>query len=466
MTKRTVVLISVGVTLGFVALVYFGWVHRWGAPAEEGPGKPPVIDVTRLDQSIELESARFDGGLWTELDPTSVELIHQLTWKPWGRNLIPEVEVRAFYNDEDIYFLLEWEDDAANTRHATDTFPDAVATGFPLSEEPPGTSLMMGFRIPLDIWEWKANMDADYWGRKKDKETFSSNQQYAYTEEADLSARESKFNSASQNLVAKLPGTLSRKEDSQLSARGNWQDGKWRVIIKRPLTTAHKEKDVQLTESRKYAAFAVWDGDEGDRGSRKSISDWVILRFEGRQKAQASVDQPSAASSRESALAAIDHNHQSSSSLSGLSIIPEASAAQGRSATSDRDHRVINLKAERFRYIPNEITVQKGRKVTIKLESLDVTHGLYLDGYGKEIKASPGKTAQVTFVADKTGRYTFRCSHTCGPFHAYMVGYLTVEPNSRFHVYIGAVAASFLGISAFIVYGRPRRKEEEESEDE
>lgn len=93
--------------------------------------------------------------------------------------------------------------------------------------------------------------------------------------------------------------------------------------------------------------------------------------------------------------------------------------------------RTITLTAKRFAYAPNVIEVNRGDRVTVLLRSLDVHHGFYLDGYEQEMTARPGQDGAVSFVANRTGRFVFRCSMTCGPFHPYMVGYLRVKPDLR-----------------------------------
>ena len=108
--------------------------------------------------------------------------------------------------------------------------------------------------------------------------------------------------------------------------------------------------------------------------------------------------------------------------------------------------------------MPSEITVRKGERITFRLESLDVTHGLYLDGYGVQIKADPTQVGKATFVADKGGRFTFRCSETCGEFHPYMVGYLTVTPNTRFHVFVVITLVAGAAIAAGLVLVSFRKK--------
>jgi heme/copper-type cytochrome/quinol oxidase subunit 2 len=65
----------------------------------------------------------------------------------------------------------------------------------------------------------------------------------------------------------------------------------------------------------------------------------------------------------------------------------------------------------------------------VELVSLDVVHGLSLDGYNFELKADPGKTVSATFVAYKSGVFRFRCSVACGNLHPFMIGKLQIGPN-------------------------------------
>ena len=98
--------------------------------------------------------------------------------------------------------------------------------------------------------------------------------------------------------------------------------------------------------------------------------------------------------------------------------------------------KLFVIKAKKFVYTPNMINVNKGDRVKIRLVSEDVTHGMYIDGYGLETKTHPGQAGNISFTADKTGRFAFRCSVTCGEFHPYMIGYLYVGPNYRFWTFI------------------------------
>ena len=114
--------------------------------------------------------------------------------------------------------------------------------------------------------------------------------------------------------------------------------------------------------------------------------------------------------------------------------------------------KFFEIRAKQFVYTPNIIKVNKGDKVSIRLISEDVTHGLFVDGYGIKTSAHPGQDGSLTFAADKTGRVSFRCSVTCGEFHPYMIGYLVVGPNSRFLAYILLTILIALGSILFFVF--------------
>ncbi|MBE2198202.1 MAG: cupredoxin domain-containing protein [Anaerolinea sp.] len=91
--------------------------------------------------------------------------------------------------------------------------------------------------------------------------------------------------------------------------------------------------------------------------------------------------------------------------------------------------RTLRVEASSFAFSPAVIQVNRGDEVTIELVATDVVHGLYLDDYGLEVTADPGQTARLTFTADKSGVFRFRCSVTCGSLHPFMIGKLKVGAN-------------------------------------
>jgi heme/copper-type cytochrome/quinol oxidase subunit 2 len=109
--------------------------------------------------------------------------------------------------------------------------------------------------------------------------------------------------------------------------------------------------------------------------------------------------------------------------------------------------RIFRVEASQFAYSPAVLTVNPGDTVTIELVSMDVVHGLYVDGYGASVTADPGQTARLTFTADKPGSFRFRCNITCGALHPFMIGKLQVGKNTLLWRAIGlTLLAAFSGV--------------------
>lgn len=123
--------------------------------------------------------------------------------------------------------------------------------------------------------------------------------------------------------------------------------------------------------------------------------------------------------------------------------------------------RRIEMKARQYAYDPPTIKVNKGDTVRLQIVSEDVVHGFYLEGYDIDAKIvpqspylellhpsrpkdPPQKVEEIVFVADKTGKFRYRCSHTCGTMHPFMNGELVVAPNRLFGAGLGGLAGLLL----------------------
>lgn len=114
--------------------------------------------------------------------------------------------------------------------------------------------------------------------------------------------------------------------------------------------------------------------------------------------------------------------------------------------------RTITITASQWNFQPGTVHVNRGDTVAIHLESADVVHGLFIDGYEVRTVAEPGQPGVLTFVADRDGAFHFRCAIPCGNLHPFMIGKLVVGPNIT---WLRAVAASVLAaLGAFAVFWR------------
>jgi len=82
---------------------------------------------------------------------------------------------------------------------------------------------------------------------------------------------------------------------------------------------------------------------------------------------------------------------------------------------------------------PEIVEVNEGDIVSFHLTNLeraeDETHGFTVDTYGKHGSFEPGKTASLTFVADKAGIFPYYCTEFCSALHLEMEGILLVRPK-------------------------------------
>lgn len=128
--------------------------------------------------------------------------------------------------------------------------------------------------------------------------------------------------------------------------------------------------------------------------------------------------------------------------------------------------RDLTIKARQYSYDPEKFEVNKGDTLHLTLVSLDVFHGFYLEGYDldAEIQANvkaikvrrPSEgynwkdTNEVFLIANKTGKFRYRCSHTCGTMHPFMQGEMIVNPNNTYHAGIGGIIGFALGMLLMI----------------
>lgn len=136
------------------------------------------------------------------------------------------------------------------------------------------------------------------------------------------------------------------------------------------------------------------------------------------------------------------------------------------SKASQPQSRTFIIEARRYAYNPPRIRVNRGDKVTIHLKSADVAHGFFLEGYDIEAKIRAQyphfwvrhpskkdeefkKVEEITFVANKAGKFRYRCSITCGTFHPFMQGELVVSPNLAFAGSIGLTFGLALSMLAY-----------------
>ncbi len=226
-----------------------------------------------------------DDPLWEQAEPMDIRLAGQVVAAPrWQNASIELVTAKAIYDDTDIAFLLEWDDPFQDVKHDGDqelgtgeirkvgafnsyvaandmvtrqleTFRDSVALQFPVkvTEGTKKPHFMRGDPSnAVNLWVWKADEDANG-GRS--------------VEEANARGW-------------KQPAKAQAEEQQQVSAKADWDQGRWRVVIKRPRMTEDKN-DVQFVEGKFIpVSLNAWDGSNGEHGLIMSLSSWYYVFIE------------------------------------------------------------------------------------------------------------------------------------------------------------------------------------------
>ncbi len=87
----------------------------------------------------------------------------------------------------------------------------------------------------------------------------------------------------------------------------------------------------------------------------------------------------------------------------------------------------FTITAQKWSFSPATITVNNGDTVKLSIKSTDVDHGFFLADFGVSETLKAGTTTNVSFIANKSGTFSFSCSVFCGSSHSSMVGTLIVK---------------------------------------
>lgn len=90
------------------------------------------------------------------------------------------------------------------------------------------------------------------------------------------------------------------------------------------------------------------------------------------------------------------------------------------------DPPVVAIKAHRFQFTPDAITLKKGKTVILQLTSDDVMHGFLVKPLKIETDIVPGKVTELTITPQVTGTFRVNCDHYCGAGHSDMHMIVTV----------------------------------------
>src|SRR5436309_5452924 len=190
-----------------------------------------------------------NAAAWNTVPVSEFPLSPQVHWAPRiGEVTAKSVKVRAMHDGQQLAIMLEYADpsedpdDAAALEFMIGDKKAHFAHGQPMAQMEGG---------PVNIWYWK----------NKDAKVLDMN--------------------------AKGFGTLKAQSQQDVTGKGVYQNGTWKVVFTRSLTTGDVDHDTQFKPGEFInIAFAIWDGkklESGDlkeKGSQKAVSSWWYFRAE------------------------------------------------------------------------------------------------------------------------------------------------------------------------------------------
>ena len=236
------------------------------------------------------------AAMWDGLPEHEAPLVAQNVIEPHLTEAsVTKVRVRALHDGRWIAFRLEWEDATDDHNVTTSTFSDAAAVQLPRTREARPTIMMGNDGTPVDIlffraaWQTQDNMRELYPNMPP-----IHHPPEAAAEGAPRQEMEPHYQAGvgAENPTVVRPdgasvmafsaegyGTLSPPEGGYAATgRGVHRDGRWYVVLAREIGEAASSP---VASGRSVVAFAVWNGSNGEVGSRKNRSEWIDLEIQG-----------------------------------------------------------------------------------------------------------------------------------------------------------------------------------------
>jgi hypothetical protein len=213
---------------------------------------------------------------------------------------IAELNVQSVHDGKWIAFRFKWPAKSKAEAGRLGEYSDAVAIMFPVRDNAVPPPVFMGAtNTPVHIFHWRAqyqrdlekgkpemkdlypNMNPDMYPMEfRDPEAnkgISAESREAYSSGRAAGNPQSFPKHGVDEIVAEGFSTSAVIENTESTAKAEWKNGEWTVVIARALK---RERGSMLDAGGStFAAFAVWQGGQAEVGSRKSVTmTWTPVR--------------------------------------------------------------------------------------------------------------------------------------------------------------------------------------------
>lgn len=298
--NRRKILIGAGVGAVAVAAAAYGASRLMELPeASEVVSKFIAGDLPLEDPA---------SSLWKKAPVARIVMDGQVVSLPMkAKPAVKDIRVRSLNNGDSIGFLMEWADpNDSDTTIQTDRFRDACAVLFVSDPSIDALRMMGAGPMPATIIQWKADWQVDVARGFQDLDAAWPNASFDFypplIELPHEAAAQNKNvvvpddyvsagatnriagyavnnpvalmnrNTPVEKIIAQGPGTVADLDTQDAKGWGSLKGGKWKVALGKSMK-ATNENEVAVPKSGEIGvAFAIWRGEENDRGARKTPS--------------------------------------------------------------------------------------------------------------------------------------------------------------------------------------------------
>ncbi|MCZ7582041.1 MAG: ethylbenzene dehydrogenase-related protein [Deltaproteobacteria bacterium] len=269
-------------------------------------GQVPELALTPADKLVVVRTAEKlatdnpYAKFWQDAPYLDVPVLKQNVASPQlAEASVASVRVQAVTDGDNVAWRLSWDDPTPDGVVDSGQFSDGVAIEFPIDL---GAIPMMGHRgAKVQILYWKAQWQKDldvgfqdvqdlhpnywadlYWFAEGEfpypiPQAFEDPRslQWFIAHEAGNPMAVFSRTQPVEELVAEGFGTLTHQPESASRGKGVWTDGRWAVVITRPLKTSDPLDHQFAADGPEQVAFAVWQGSDENVGGRKHWTNWI-----------------------------------------------------------------------------------------------------------------------------------------------------------------------------------------------
>ncbi len=264
-------------------------------PMDKETNKPQIGFVIKGNFLKEGETPNDPADpRWEKFSPQYVGLASQIIQPPRHfLRTVDDIRVRAVFNSKELAILFEWDDRTESHRDenkeavydvkrlSSASFP-AINTVMVTHENDEVVGPLKGVNPdPVGVYnDGIAIQFAQAWQKLPHPEK-------PYFVHGDAKRGTDIWKWESDGVVKEIEGhgidALQVRDGSKnvRVSHAKWRDGRWQVVMKRPLETGDKEKDAQLEMGKNIPiVFFAWDGDAGEVEGRMALSTYYYLMLE------------------------------------------------------------------------------------------------------------------------------------------------------------------------------------------